>query len=103
MIDHQMVSEALAEQLLHEYRTGASFFFSSPERTILAKGVFAAVPEEDGSGLEHLSQRAAAVLRDAEQSGRKRPIIVGAVPFDNAKPAQLTVPDEVWCLKPAGI
>ncbi|ASB87043.1 isochorismate synthase DhbC [Bacillus sonorensis] len=100
MIDHQMVSEALAEQLLHEYRTGASFFFSSPERTILAKGVFAAVPEEDGSGLEHLSQRAAAVLRDAEQSGRKRPIIVGAVPFDNAKPAQLTVPDEVWCAGP---
>ncbi|MBU8787673.1 MULTISPECIES: isochorismate synthase DhbC [Bacillus] len=100
MIDHRIAQETPADQLLREYRPDAAFFFSSPERTILAKGVFAEVPEEGGHRLEHLAQQAASILKDAEQSGRQNPIIVGAVPFDETKPAQLTVPNEVWCAGP---
>ncbi|KAA6450932.1 isochorismate synthase DhbC [Bacillus swezeyi] len=97
MMERHIVTESLAVQLLKEYRTGASFFFSSPERTILAEGVFAAVPEaENLNQMENLTQRADAVLRQAQQAGQKRPIVVGAVPFDETKPVQLTVPDEVW-------
>ncbi|ATH93545.1 isochorismate synthase DhbC [Bacillus glycinifermentans] len=101
MIDHRIVQESPADQLLREYRPDASFFFSSPERTILAKGVFAAVSEAEGCNqMENLAQRAVSVLKDAEQSGRQNPIIVGAVPFDETKPVQLTVPNEVWCAGP---
>ncbi|QII50952.1 isochorismate synthase DhbC [Bacillus paralicheniformis] len=93
MIERHVVSEALADQLLKEYQTGASFFFSSPERTILAEGVLASVSQTEE---QSLAQRAAEVLKKARENGQKNPMVVGAVPFDDAKPAQLTVPVEAW-------
>ncbi|KFM84647.1 isochorismate synthase DhbC [Bacillus paralicheniformis] len=93
MIERHVVSEALADQLLKEYQAGASFFFSSPERTILAEGVLASVSQTEE---QSLAQRAAEVLKKARENGQKNPMVVGAVPFDDAKPAQLTVPVEAW-------
>ena len=93
MIERHVVSEALADQLLKEYQAGASFFFSSPERTILAEGVFASVSQTEE---QSLAQRTAEVLKKARENGQENPIVVGAVPFDDAKPAQLTVPVEAW-------
>ncbi|MFN2744574.1 MULTISPECIES: isochorismate synthase DhbC [unclassified Bacillus (in: firmicutes)] len=96
MMERDIVSEAPAEELLKEYRTGNSFFFSSPERTILAEGVFAAVSEAEGlNQMENLAQRAAALLKQAKQAGQSRPLLVGAVPFDETKPVRLTVPEAV--------
>jgi isochorismate synthase len=45
---------------------------------------------------QSLAQRAAEVLKKARENGQKNPMVVGAVPFDDTKPAQLTVPVEAW-------
>lgn len=68
MIERHVVSEALADQLLKEYQAGASFFFSSPERTILAEGVLASVSQTEE---QSLAQRAAEVLKKRGRTGRK--------------------------------
>jgi len=87
---------ASAAKLLEQYRAGASFYFASPERTLLAQGVWARVPEREGEdGSLRLPERTAAVLSAAAQAGHAAPLVVGAIPFDPAKPAQLIVPNEV--------
>ncbi|MFP2899479.1 hypothetical protein [Corallococcus sp. 4LFB] len=40
--------EALSARLLRDYDAGA-FFFASPRRTMLARGVFATVPDAGGA------------------------------------------------------
>ncbi|MDA7025411.1 isochorismate synthase DhbC [Bacillus sp. CLL-7-23] len=97
MMDHHIVTEVTALQLLHEYQADASFFLSSPKRTILTKGTFAAISEPN---TYNLPQRAASILKDAEQSGLQHPILVGTVPFDGSRSIQLTVPTEVWQTDP---
>lgn len=68
MIERHVVSEALADQLLKQYQAGASFFFSSPERTILAEGVLASVSQTEE---QSLAQRAEEVLKKPGRTGRK--------------------------------
>lgn len=87
---------ASAEELLEQYRTGTSFFFSSPERTLLARGEWARVPVQEGlDGCHRLPERAAALLAVARQAGHAMPLVAGAIPFAPAKPAQLIVPSDV--------
>ncbi|MGG4393079.1 isochorismate synthase DhbC [Paenibacillus thiaminolyticus] len=87
---------ASAAELLEQYRTGTSFFFSSPERTLLARGEWARVPVQEGlDGCHRLPERVAALLAVARQAGHAMPLVAGAIPFAPAKPAQLIVPNDV--------
>jgi isochorismate synthase len=83
----------LAAHLLESYEAGASFFFASPKRTLLAQGTFATVPHLRGAdALERLPERVRSVLDSARQADHDIPVVVGAVPFDGTVPAQLVVP-----------
>ncbi|GAA2851262.1 isochorismate synthase DhbC [Streptosporangium fragile] len=85
--------------LLGEYEPG-SFFFTSPARTLLARGVRLEVP---GPGAGSLPDRVAATLREVEEPGLPRPLVVGAIPFRDDRPARLLVPAAVrWTTPPAG-
>lgn len=96
MLKHDAVSAACATQLLEEYRAGLSFFFSSPQRTLLAQGEWARLPDQEGpDALRSLPQRAAALLAEAKQSGSGISVVVGAVPFDRTKSARLIVPETI--------
>jgi len=83
-------------RLLEEYRSGSSFFLSTPDHTLLAEGTFAELPATEGaSSLERLIRPVADLLREAARSGHSAPIVSGAIPFDCAKPAKLIVPATV--------
>jgi isochorismate synthase len=83
-------------RLLAAYEAGSSFFCSSPRATMLARGVEATVPKVSCSARRSdLPARVAEFLRGAEDFGRRDPIVVGAVPFDEDLPAHLVMPTEV--------
>ena len=85
--------------LLEDYEPG-TFFFTSPTRTLLARGVCQEVP---GSGATSLRERVASALRDAEDSGHPNPVVVGAIPFREDRPTCLLVPAAVcWTSPPTG-
>ncbi|ASS75856.1 isochorismate synthase [Tumebacillus algifaecis] len=86
-----------ATQLLEDYQAGSSFFFSSPLRTLLARGTLLSLPKgESGKLAEHVDE----LLKHAKQSEEDVSIIVGAVPFDHRRPAQLVVPTSVQIAGP---
>ena len=86
-------SQTLATHLLESYEAGSSFFFASPRRTMLARGMFSTVPSLGGArGLADLPERVGVALAAAREAGHDIPVAVGAVPFDGSVPAQLTVP-----------
>ncbi|QRK05498.1 isochorismate synthase DhbC [Archangium violaceum] len=96
MNERPLVPQMLATQLLESYEAGSSFFFASPKRTMLARGAFATVPHPGGANsLELLPERVAAVLAEAREASHDIPVVVGAVPFDGAIPAQLVVPTTI--------
>lgn len=80
----------LSEKLLENYKTESSFFFASPNRTILTEGEFTTVKHREIESFPKLVQ---AVLRNAKQAGNPHPIVVGALPFDRRKEVQLIVPE----------
>lgn len=83
-------------ELLNDYRPGDSFFFRTPEHTILARGTAATVPTCNvGNPVETLTRRVRETLAGARAAGRPRPIVVGALPFETTTPARLTVPATV--------
>lgn len=85
--------------LLGDYEPG-TFFFTSPTRTLLARGVLQEVPD---SGTTSLRGRVASALRDARDSGHPHPVVVGAIPFRDDRPARLLVPAAVcWTSPPTG-
>jgi isochorismate synthase len=91
---HKSNSPVLERQLLNDYQVG-DFFLASPNRTLLGKGSFAAVPSEKEKEcqLECLAERVLAVLENAKEHGYNNPVVVGAVPFDYKKNVQLIVPE----------
>lgn len=92
MVNHGAVYAKTAAQLLEEYETGLCFFLSSPRRTLLAKGEWARLWADPGDrSPKALSNRVKELLAAASRSGSE-PIVVGAIPFDLAKPAELIVP-----------
>ncbi|MEV4380300.1 isochorismate synthase DhbC [Streptosporangium sp. NPDC049644] len=85
--------------LLEDYEPG-TFFFTSPTRTLLARGV---CQEVSVSGAMSLRDRVASALRDAKNSGHPNPVVVGAIPFRDDRPPRLLVPAAVcWTSPPAG-
>lgn len=80
----------LSEKLLEDYKTESSFFFTSPNRTILTEGEFTTVKHREIESFPELVQ---AVLCNAKQAGNPHPIVVGALPFDRRKEVQLIVPE----------
>lgn len=79
-----------ALQLLNDYKVGSSFFFASPNWTILTHGVFATVKHNETKNFHELVQ---AALKNAKQAGNPNPIVVGALPFDCRKEVQLIIPE----------
>ncbi|MER6913616.1 isochorismate synthase [Streptomyces sp. NPDC000594] len=80
-----------ATGLLDAYR-GEDRFLATPTRTLLARGMRAAVPH----GSEPLARRVAdtlAALSPAPDGAV--PLVLGAIPFDPAAPAALVVPETV--------
>jgi menaquinone-specific isochorismate synthase len=78
------------------------FAWRSPGRTLVTAGVAARVPVPPGpGGLERLAPAVTALLAPAtgDQGG---PPAVGALPFDDATPGQLTVPALVLEPAPGG-
>lgn len=92
MVNNGAVYVKTAAQLLEEYESGLCFFLSSPRRTLLAKGEWARLRIDPGDGSpEALSGRIQELLAASGRFGGE-PIVVGAIPFDLAKPAELVVP-----------
>lgn len=85
--------DAQAERLLGAYRSADPFFFATPEHTLLAQGHYASVPQT--GRLATLGQVVAAELERARRNGHPDPVVVGAVPFDPAQPACLSIPHQV--------
>ncbi|WP_178379660.1 chorismate-binding protein, partial [Bacillus cereus] len=79
-----------ALQLLDDYKVGSSFFFASPNCTILTQGVFTTVKHNETENFHEIVQ---AALKNAKQAGNPNPIVVGALPFDRRKEVQLIVPE----------
>lgn len=100
-IDGDLGQEGEPGRLLEAYEAGRSFFFASPRGTMLARGVDATVPKSAcshrGTGL---AMRVGEFLRGAEEFGRRNPLVVGAVPFDENLPAHLVLPSEVLRASP---
>lgn len=99
MSPNQTLTMSRMPGLLEDYEPG-TFFFTSPTRTLLARGVCQEVP---GPGTTSLRDRVAFALREAEESGHPNPVVVGAIPFREDHPACLSVPATVyWTSPPAG-
>ncbi|SNT46489.1 isochorismate synthase [Streptosporangium subroseum] len=96
MSSHNTLTLTRTPDLLREYEPG-TFFFTSPTRTLLARGVHLEVPD---SGAKSLHGRVSSALRDAEESGHPHPVAVGAIPFREDRPARLLVPAAVCWTSP---
>jgi isochorismate synthase len=97
----QIATMPTAADLLADYRPGNSFFFASPQATLLAQGTLAVLPRSEGANeLQTLPDRAARLLAQLKQPGQSLPMLVGALPFDPMQPAQLVVPLEIRKLGP---
>lgn len=88
------VTKASPMELLDAYSAGTSFFLASPRQTLLAQGTFAALRRQDEAG-GSLSRQVAKLLEQAESAGHEHPMVVGAIPFDPARPTRLVVPTTV--------
>ncbi|TVX93665.1 isochorismate synthase DhbC [Paenibacillus agilis] len=95
MLNVETLTVADAEQLIEQYRTGSSFFFSSPRKTLLTQGEYARLSYPTGSESKLLPQRVAELLEAAKRAGRTQSIVVGAIPFHTDKPAHLFIPGTV--------
>ncbi|PWV93786.1 isochorismate synthase [Paenibacillus cellulosilyticus] len=92
----QSALTVLTAQLLDGYRPGAAFFLSTPNQTLLAEGTFMELTEADGAcDLQQLSGSVSDLLGRAARMNHSSPMVVGAIPFDRAKPAKLVVPTTV--------
>ncbi|WP_373314561.1 isochorismate synthase DhbC [Streptomyces longispororuber] len=85
---HPAVGAATA--LLAAYTPGARFL-GTPTRTLLGQGVHSEVPHDE----RPLAARVAHTLAAARAAGVEAPVVIGAVPFDQAAPAALAVPAAV--------
>ena len=70
------------------------FLFSSPHRSLVARGTLARIdrPAADGEAFLQTVQDA---LDAAKRAGQASPVVVGAIPFDLHQPSALVVPEHV--------
>ncbi|MGR4869113.1 isochorismate synthase [Variovorax sp. LARHSF232] len=81
-----------AQALLLQVRPSTPLFVASPQHTLLALGIHTPVAH----GAAPLAQRARDALVQAAAEGASAPVVVGAVPFDTARPAALGIAPALW-------
>ena len=91
---------SLAEDVQEQKMTllPESFFFMSPYRSFRTAGCFSRFSHSaaDGALLDGEFQRnMAAAFSDAKAAGIRKPVMVGAIPFDTNQPSELFIP-ESW-------
>lgn len=115
------IAATSALHLLEQYREGKSFFWSSPQHTLLAQGERLRFPvsavqqqvESDSSGnIDHahgnhvegvhfVIEQVRKMIQEAQQTGLRKPIVVGAIPFDPSQStAELLIPETVQWAEP---
>lgn len=83
-------------RLVRGFREDSSFLLAAPAGTLLAHGVEATVPKMGcANGSWPVVDRVAEFFDNANAFGRRDPVVVGAVPFDDSLPAHLVLPSEV--------
>lgn len=83
-------------RLVRGFREDSSFLLTAPTGTLLAHGVEATVPKMGcANGSWPVAERVAEFFDNARAFGRRDPVVVGAVPFDEDLPAHLVLPSEV--------
>ncbi|RPK26263.1 MULTISPECIES: isochorismate synthase DhbC [Paenibacillus] len=116
-----MVTATSAIHLLEQYREGTSFFWSSPQHTLLAQGervrwsplhtehTIQSDPSDSADVMEHKYKEEIHLFIDgiqqlmdkAKQAGQSNPMVVGAIPFDPLDAAaELYVPETVKWAEP---
>ncbi|HAT1617690.1 TPA: isochorismate synthase EntC [Raoultella ornithinolytica] len=88
---------SLAEDVQEQKMTllPESFFFMSPYRSFRTAGCFSRFSHSaaDGALLDGEFQRnMAAAFSDAKAAGIRKPVMVGAIPFDTNQPSELFIP-----------
>ncbi len=80
----------------------AEFVFSSPHRSLLARGCLARIESpvherarEDDARQSAFLKTVQAALDLARKKGQRHPVVLGAIPFDTRQPSALVVPQEV--------
>ncbi|MEK4438758.1 isochorismate synthase DhbC [Paenibacillus sp. FSL K6-2862] len=115
------IAATSALHLLEQYREGTSFFWSSPQHTLLAQGERLRFPvsavqqqvESDSSenidhahgkhveGVHFVIEQVRNMIQEAQQTGLRNPIVVGAIPFDPSQSsAELIIPETVQWAEP---
>ena len=74
------------KSLINQFKTGLNAYFSSPSNAILAQPPFANLLD---AGLKDINQQVFESLRFASELGHSEPVVIGAIPFDIAKPPAL--------------
>ncbi len=91
---------SLAEEVREQNMTLSpeSFFFMSPHRSFQTAGCFRRFSHSaaDGALLNGKFQRhMAAAFTDAKAAGIRKPVMVGAIPFDTNQPSELFIPESL--------
>ncbi|MVY96086.1 isochorismate synthase, partial [Enterobacteriaceae bacterium 8376wD7] len=89
---------SLAEDVQKSTRTLSpdSFFFMSPYRSFSTSGCFRrfSAPADGGDALNgEFQQQMAAAFAEARAAGIRKPVMVGAIPFDTCQPSELYIPE----------
>ena len=89
---------SLAEDVKKPTRTLSpdSFFFMSPYRSFTTSGCFRrfSQPAVGGDALNgEFQQQMAAAFAEARAAGIRKPVMVGAIPFDTTQPSALYIPE----------
>lgn len=89
---------SLAEDVQKPTRTLSpdSFFFMSPYRSFSTSGCFRrlSAPAVGGDALNgEFQQQMAAAFAEARAAGIRKPVMVGAIPFDTCQPSELYIPE----------
>lgn len=95
MLKYEAALAVSAAELLEEYQADNSFFLASPDRTLLAQGVWARFPVQharEDKGDQHLLQYVAELHAASKRYGHGVPVVVGALPFYPGAAPQLVVP-----------
>lgn len=89
---------SLAEDVQEKMHTLSSqnFFFMSPYRSFSTSGCFRrfSQPAVGGDSLSgEFQQKMAAAFAEARAAGIRKPVMVGAIPFDTHQPSELYIPE----------
>ena len=89
---------SLAEDVQEKTQTLSpqSFFFMSPYRSFSTTGCFSrfSQPAVGGDSLNgEFQQKMAAAFAEARAAGIRKPVMVGAIPFDTNQPSELYIPE----------